>query len=128
MPWWMNCRFQGSHTQKQSMVPTFMLATICGGGTVMVSMSLSGWIPPAARHWGIHRAWGHPGGVLSALVALPRAFFVSSAALKGLASTPTFTSAYSLATEMHWPFRLRRARMYMGVGTLFCVTLPALIR
>jgi hypothetical protein len=30
------------------MVPTFMFATICGGGTVMVSMSLSGSMPPAA--------------------------------------------------------------------------------
>jgi len=25
-------RFQGSHTQNASMVPTFMLATICAGG------------------------------------------------------------------------------------------------
>ena len=37
-------------------------------------------------------------------------------------------SAYSLATEMHWLSRLSRARMYIGVGTLFCVTLPAEIR
>ena len=29
---------------------------------------------------------------------------------------------------MHWPFRLSRARMYIGVGWLFCVTLPAEIR
>jgi hypothetical protein len=48
MFWWMSCRFHGSQTQKQSMVPTFMFATICGGGTTMVSMSLSGSMPPAA--------------------------------------------------------------------------------
>ena len=33
-----------------------------------------------------------------------------------------------MATEMHWPLRLSRARMYIGVGTLFCVTFPVLIR
>ena len=38
----------GLATQKQSMVPTFMFATICGGGTVMVATSLSGSMPPAA--------------------------------------------------------------------------------
>src|SRR3954471_4093446 len=48
MFWWISCRFQGSPTQKQSIVPTFMLATICAGGTTMVSMSLSGSMPPAA--------------------------------------------------------------------------------
>ena len=37
-------------------------------------------------------------------------------------------SVYSFATEMHWPLRLSRARMYIGVGWLFCVTLPAEIR
>ena len=31
-----------------SMLPTFMFATICGGGTTMVEMSLSGSMPPAA--------------------------------------------------------------------------------
>ena len=30
------------------MLPTFMLATICAGGTVMVLMSLFGSMPPAA--------------------------------------------------------------------------------
>src|SRR4051794_40144793 len=29
---------------------------------------------------------------------------------------------------MHWPLRLSRARMYIGVGWLFCVTLPDEIR
>ncbi len=40
--------FQGSPTQKPSIFPTFMLATIWGGGTVMSETSLSGWMPPAA--------------------------------------------------------------------------------
>ncbi|MNJ60662.1 hypothetical protein D3C77_564120 [compost metagenome] len=39
---------QGSPTQKPSMLPTRMLATICGGGTVMVFTSLSGLMPWAA--------------------------------------------------------------------------------
>src|SRR5258705_11435697 len=65
---------------------------------------------------------------MAALIALPEAFFFSSAGLNGLVSTPILRSVYSLATEMHWPFRLSRARMYIGVGWLFCVTLPAEIR
>jgi len=31
-------------------------------------------------------------------------------------SRPTFTAFRSLPTEMPWPFRLRRARMYIGRG------------
>ena len=48
MSWWTSWSFQGSPTQKASMLPTFMLATICGGGTTMVETSLSGSMPPAA--------------------------------------------------------------------------------
>ncbi|MGY4435505.1 hypothetical protein ACVWWO_007982 [Bradyrhizobium sp. F1.13.1] len=69
-----------------------------------------------------------PGKVIAAFTGLPEAFFFSRAALKVDASTPSFRSAYSLATEMHWLSRLSRARMYIGVGWLFCVTLPAEIR
>src|SRR5947209_19022170 len=65
---------------------------------------------------------------MAALIDLPEAFLFSSAALNGLVSTPIARSVYSLATEMHCPLRLSRARMYIGVGTLFCVTLPAEIR
>ncbi len=48
MPWLTSCSFHGSPTQKASMLPTFMLATICGGGTTMVETSFSGSMPPAA--------------------------------------------------------------------------------
>ena len=48
MPWLTSCSFHGSPTQKASMLPTFMFATICGGGTTMVETSLSGSMPPAA--------------------------------------------------------------------------------
>src|SRR5262245_50330244 len=65
---------------------------------------------------------------MAALICRPDAFFFSSASLNAVVSTPTLRSMYSLATEMHWLSRLSRARMYIGVGTLFCVTLPALIR
>ena len=41
--------FHGSPTQKPSILPIFMLATICGGGMVMSETSLSGLMPPAAR-------------------------------------------------------------------------------
>jgi hypothetical protein len=41
-------RFQGSQTQKVSMLPTFMFATICAGGTTMVLMSRLGSTVPAA--------------------------------------------------------------------------------
>ena len=40
--------FHGSPTQKPSMLPTRMLATICGGGTVIVLTSLNGLMPLAA--------------------------------------------------------------------------------
>lgn len=39
---------QGSPTQKPSMLPTRMLATICGGGTVMALASRIGSMPCAA--------------------------------------------------------------------------------
>ena len=48
MPWFTSCSFHGSPTQKASMLPTFMLATICGGGTTIRSTSRVGSIPPAA--------------------------------------------------------------------------------
>src|SRR5450830_1639402 len=40
---------QGSPTQKPSMFPTRILATICGGGTVITLASLNGLIPLAAN-------------------------------------------------------------------------------
>src|SRR5262245_33525395 len=51
MPWLTSCSFHGSPTQKASMLPTFMFATIWGGGTTMVAMSLSGSMPPAASRY-----------------------------------------------------------------------------
>ncbi|KAG0731007.1 hypothetical protein G6F23_015733 [Rhizopus arrhizus] len=36
---------QGSPTQKPSILPTRMFATICGGGTVMTFASFIGWMP-----------------------------------------------------------------------------------
>ncbi len=48
MPSMMARWFQGSPTQKPSMLPTRMLATICGGGTVMTLASFRGWMPCAA--------------------------------------------------------------------------------
>ena len=56
------------------------------------------------------------------------AMLKAMAGLNGVVSTPILRSVYSFAIEMHWPFRLSRARMYIGVGWLFCVTLPAEIR
>ena len=48
MPSMMARWFQGSPTQKPSMLPTRMLATICGGGTVMTLASFIGSMPLAA--------------------------------------------------------------------------------
>ena len=48
MPSAMARAFHGSPTQKPSILPTFMLATICGGGMVISETSLSGLMPPAA--------------------------------------------------------------------------------
>src|SRR3989339_1291688 len=48
MPSMMARWFQGSPTLKPSMLPTRMLATICGGGTVMTLASFIGLMPLAA--------------------------------------------------------------------------------
>ena len=48
MPSTMARWFQGSPTQKPSMLPTRMLATICGGGTTMARVSLNGSMPALA--------------------------------------------------------------------------------
>ena len=48
MPSMMARWFQGSPTQKPSMLPMRMLATICGGGTVMTLASVIGLMPLAA--------------------------------------------------------------------------------
>ena len=45
---WIARLFHGSPTQKPSMLPTRMFATICGGGTTIVFTSLNGWMPCAA--------------------------------------------------------------------------------
>ena len=48
MPSAMARAFHGSPTQKPSILPTFMLATILGGGMVISVTSLSGLMPPEA--------------------------------------------------------------------------------
>src|SRR5260370_6401858 len=110
------------------MLPIYLWPSSCGGGTTMVSMCVPRWMPPASRQSPIHKSWVPPGNVIAALIDLPEAFLASRATLNGAVSIPTFRSEYSLETEMHWPFRLSRARMYIGVGWLFCVTLPDEIR
>ena len=65
---------------------------------------------------------------MAIFTSLPAAFFFSKAALSGEASVVTLRSLYSCATEIACASRLSRARMYIGVGTLFCVTLPVEIR
>src|SRR3954465_10112242 len=47
---------QGSPTQNPSMLPTRMLATICGGGTTTAFASLKGWMPFAASQQYSHIA------------------------------------------------------------------------
>ncbi len=47
MPSAIDRAFHGSPTQKPSILPIFMFATICAGGMVMSETSVSGWMPPA---------------------------------------------------------------------------------
>src|SRR4029079_27719 len=94
----------------------------------MVELSLSGSMPPAASQYLIHKSWVPPGKVIATLTSLPAAFLAANAALRGDASVLTLRSLYSLATETAWASRLRRARRYIGVGTLFCVTFPVEMR
>ena len=126
-PWLTSWAFHGSPTQNASTVPTFILATICGGGTMMVSTSLLGSMPPAASQYLIHKSCVPPGNVTAILAAAPAAFFLAKASLSSDASSPTFKSAYSLETEMPWPSRLSRAKIFIGTG-LFCVIVPSVIR
>ena len=65
---------------------------------------------------------------MAIFTSLPSAFFFSKAAFSGEASVVTLRSLYSLETEIACASRLRRASRYIGVGTLFCVTLPVEIR
>src|SRR5688572_30482720 len=65
---------------------------------------------------------------MAAFADVPAAFFFAIASRNGLASRPSLRPAYSEPTEMHWLSRFSRDRMYMGVGTLFCVTLPVEMR
>ena len=65
---------------------------------------------------------------MATFTSLPSAFFLAKAALSGEASVVTPRSLYSCATEMACASRFSRAIRYIGVGTLFCVTLPVEIR
>ena len=69
-----------------------------------------------------------PGNVTATFTGLPAAQRAANAAFSGVASVPTFSSRWRLATEMHCPLVFRRARMYIGNLTLFLVTLPVLIK
>ena len=57
-----------------------------------------------------------------------RAFFFSSATFSGVAVDADLEVGIFLGDRDALALRLSRARMYIGVGTLFCVTLPADIR
>ena len=69
-----------------------------------------------------------PGKVIATFTSLPAAFFLANAAFSGEASVVTLRSLYSFETEIACASRLSRASRYIGVGTLFCVTLPVEIR
>ena len=124
MPWLTSCAFHGSPTQKASMVPTFMLATICGGGTTIVSTSLvgidaAGGEPVADPQ--IVRAAGEGHGHLGWACRPPSS---ANASFSAPAVGADVQILVSLRDRDRLASRLSRARMYIGVGWLFCVTVP----
>src|SRR5713101_9826441 len=73
MPSAMARAFHGSPTQKPSILPTFMLATIWAGGMVMSETSRSGFIPPEASQYRIHIACVPGGYVMANVMGVPLA-------------------------------------------------------
>ena len=65
---------------------------------------------------------------MATFTSLPSARFFAKASFSFELSRPTPVSLYSAATEIACESRLRRARMYIGIGRLFVVTLPVEIR
>jgi hypothetical protein len=68
-----------------------------------------------------------PGKVMATFTSLPAAFFLAKASLSGAAFVVTPMPLYSLATEIAWQSRLRRHRMYIGVGLFSAVVVPMVI-
>src|SRR5882672_8229890 len=73
--------FHGSPTQKPSILPTFMLATICAGGIVMSETSRSGLMPPDASQYRIHIAWVPGGYVIANVMGEPLVLASSASGL-----------------------------------------------
>jgi hypothetical protein len=87
-------------------LPTFILATICGGGIVMSETSRSGWMPPEASQYRIHMACVPGGKVMAKVMGDPFAFASNT---MGLSCWGVFTplSISSLFRVIACPFRLR---------------------
>src|SRR5574343_1129622 len=111
--------FQGSPTQKPSMLPTRMLATICGGGTVMTLASAMGLMPWVASQWYSHIAWVPVGKVWAKVYSR----FSVAISLARLAPSTAPLSASFLDRVMAWPLWLSvisTAMSFFGPETPRC--------
>src|SRR6266540_692821 len=103
----------GSPTQKPSILPTVMFATICAGGIVTSAVSLSGLMPPAASQYRIHIACVPGGNVMANVIGEP--FFLASST-RGLRAfgSPAIFFFRSARIVMAWPLRLSSQGMTIG--------------
>ncbi len=114
MPSSMARLFHGSPTQKPSILSTFMLATICGGGMVMRFTSRSGLMPPDASQYLSHMAWVPGGNVIAKVSGSPAALAFSASSL--IAAGVFAPAALSLLLRvMAWPLRLRSHGVIIGL-------------
>src|SRR5262245_39197869 len=106
-------KFHGSPTQKPSILSTFMLATICGGGMVIRLTSLSGLIPPDASQYLVHMACVPGGKVIANVNGSPAALARSTCGFKSFAVlTPAFFSV--LLSVIACPLRFSIQGMTIG--------------
>ena len=128
MSWWMSCRFHGSHDAKavhgaDLHVGHHLRRRHRDGLDVLVGIDAASGQPVADPQ--IVRAAGEGVGGLDGFAA---GLLLRKRGLEGASIHADFDVGVFFGDRDAWPFRLRRARIYIGVGTLFCVTLPALIR
>ena len=101
------------------MLPTRMLATICGDGTVMTLASFIGLMPAAASPWYSHMAWVPVGKVWAKVYSR----FSPAITLAKLAPSTAPLSASCLLSVMAWPLLfsvINTAMSFLGPPTPRC--------
>src|SRR5678810_1235838 len=93
--------FQGSPTQKPSMLSTLIFATICGGGMVIIPTDLE-LILHAASQFLNHISCVPPGNVIAKVTSLRPCTFLTAAATLFISLKPT-SPQKSFDSVIDWP-------------------------